>query len=47
MQPYFEKYKTNHQRDMQTVTAATNRAKFEQPSNMIIINLLNVLWKTH
>ena len=45
-QNLFEKYKTNHQRDMQTVTAATNRAKFEQPSNMIIINLLNVLWKT-
>ena len=42
----FEKYETNHQRDMQTVRAATNRAKFEQPSNMIIINLLNVLWKT-
>ena len=31
---------------MQTVIAATNRAKFEQASNMIIINLLNVLWKT-
>ena len=31
---------------MQTVKAATNRAEHEQPSNMIIINLLNVLWQT-
>ena len=42
----FEKYETSHQRDMQIIKAATNRAKHEQPSNLIIINLLKALWQT-
>ena len=45
-QNLLENYKTNHQRDMQLVVAAINRAKNEEPSNMIIINLLNALWQT-
>ena len=43
---FIKRFNDNFQRDMQLVVAATNRAQYEAPTEMIVINLLNALWRT-
>ncbi len=40
------RFNNSFQRDMQLVVAATNRARYEEASEIIVIALLEVLWST-